>query len=56
MAENKNYTEQEDHSKVIKGNVKVDKPKLSKRLVNFLLSDKLVLGVAQFFQSGLQAL
>lgn len=41
MAENKNYTEQEEHSKVIKGNVKVEKPKLSKRLVNFLLSDKL---------------
>ena len=41
MAEQNNYSQQEPATKVIKGKVQVEKPKLSKRMVNFLFSDKI---------------
>lgn len=36
-----NYQQQEPAAKVVKGGVKIDKPPLGKRIVNFLFTDKL---------------
>jgi len=41
MAEQTNYTPQEPATKVIKGSAKVEKPKLGKKVVDFLFSDKI---------------
>lgn len=41
MAEQMNYTAQEQPSKVIKGKAQVDKPKFGRKIIDFLFSDKL---------------
>ena len=41
MAEQTNYTQQEPNEKVIKGSAKMEKPKLRKRVIDFLFSDKI---------------
>lgn len=41
MAEEMNNTQHEQNEKVIKGKAQIDKPKLGKKMVNFLFSDKI---------------
>ena len=41
MADQENYMAQEPKEKVIKGSAKMDKPKMSKKVINFLFSDKI---------------
>lgn len=41
MTEQNNYSQPEAQTKVIKGAAKIEKPKMSKRIINFLFSDKI---------------